>query len=658
MIYLITNQTNLFELKDIKLTTKEHLLEWLKDKKEIQIDTETEFNNRIKDYLPNPYEQKVLSLQIGNYNDQFVLDLSTISPLFLKSIFEDNSIIKVLCNAFFDLRFFIHWGFNTKNVFDIFLAEMVLTTGMKLPKGYRGLAGMAERYLGITLDKNVRGQIHWRGLDETVIIYGAGDVKHMQNIKEKQLIKIRELNLEKCLKLENLFITSIAKISYKGFKIDIIKWLENKDNNIKQLAETKKLLDLEVGKLKLYQYMSYDLFNPEPVCSINWASSKQVISLFKNIEIETKIRDKDKGGFKDSVEGKHLIKQKNKFSILPIYLLYKEIGKEISTYGEDFIKDNINPITKRVHSEFFTILNTGRISSSNPNLQNITATDELGNLSPLRKCFIAEKGNVLIVADYSQQEPRVTAEYSQDPYLIDFILNGDGDSHSLVSTAISEYLLGYEVKVSKTNNPLVPKYNRKIRDIGKMINLGLDYGKTAFSIKDDLEITEKEAQTLIDVLKSKTPIKEEYFKRQIDFVIKNGYIIIDPVSNRRSHFSKYKEFRELEKINSKSKEQMSNYYKIKGSMERFAMNFPIQGTSGSMTKLAAIYFDQELEKQNLLDKAWLVNLVHDECVVESKEEYSKQVAEIIQSCMVKAGGVFCKKIPMIVEPELSLYWKK
>jgi DNA polymerase-1 len=345
---------------------------------------------------------------------------------------------------------------------------------------------------------------------------------------------------------------------------------------------------------------------------------------------------------------------------LPIYLKYKGIQKEMSTYGEDFLRNNLNPVTGRIHSEYFQLADTGRITSSNPNLQNIVATDDEGEVHPLRKCFIAEEGSSLVLADYSQQEPRITAEYSQDPYLIDFILHGDGDSHSLVSSMISEYLLGTPIKVTKKNNPLVSRFNLKIRDVGKKLNLGLDYGKTAYSVKDDLDTTQQEAQKLLDIIASKTPKKQEYFQKWINFVKKNGYIIIDFVTNRRCWFSQYDDYVKLEDAvrNNRDKKIYSEYSKVKGTLERFSRNYRIQGSGGSMTKLAAVYFYQEMDKRNWLDDVYLVNLVHDELDIESKNEYKDEVAKIASDYMIKAGEKFCKIIPMKAEPIISDCWNK
>lgn len=575
MIYLVGQSCMEFQS-----STVQDCLNYFKDKKYVQVDTETESNRRNPDHLPNPYENKVLCIQIGDYENQWVIDLNVdISPL--KVLMEDPTKVKLFTNAFFDLRFFHHWGWNIVNVYDCFLAEKIITCGKKFPKGYLGLGGMAERYCGVQLKKEVRGQIHWRGLDTAVITYAAEDVKYMELIMHEQFKKIAEYKLEKCVRLENKHIISLSRISYKGFKMDVERWKKYADYNELRLIEQEKLVNEYVVSLGWNEFVErqLDLFNPEIKSNINWNSSKQVLKLFKKLGIDCLVRDPVTGLMKESVDGKHLEKQINKFPILPIYLKYKEIGKELSTYGYDFIKQNLNPISKRVHSEFFPIQNTGRISSSNPNLQNISAVNSEGKPHELRRCFIPEKGNVLIISDYSQQEPRITAEYSQDPLLLDLFLNGDGDTHSAVATAISPFFYGEEIKVNKKNNPVIPNRNQRIRDYGKIINLKLDYGATDFTLKDDLGCTQAEAKGLIDLILNKFKGKEAYFKVWRKFIEDNGYIPIDFVTNRRAWFNGYEEFLAL-KVKSyeeRTKAETSRYFKLRGAMHRMAQNYRIQG---------------------------------------------------------------------------------
>lgn len=652
MIYLVGQSCMEFQS-----STVQDCLNYFKDKKYVQVDTETESNRRNPDHLPNPYENKVLCIQIGDYENQWVIDLNVdISPL--KVLMEDPAKVKLFTNAFFDLRFFHHWGWNIVNVYDCFLAEKIITCGKKFPKGYLGLGGMAERYCGVQLKKEVRGQIHWRGLDTAVITYAAEDVKYMELIMHEQSKKIAEYKLEKCVRLENKHIISLSRISYKGFKMDVERWKKYAEFNELRLIEQEKLVNEYVVSLGWNEFVErqLDLFNPEIKSNINWNSSKQVLKLFEKLGIDCLVRDPVTGLMKESVDGKHLQRQVKKFPILPIYLKYKEIGKELSTYGEDFLKQNLNPVSGRVHSEFFPIVDTGRISSSRPNLQNIPALAEDGTPNPLRKCFIAGEGRRIVIADYSGQEDRILADRCQDPLLTETFLKGSGDTHSLTATAISPFFFGKEVEVTKKNNPMVEYKGQRIRDIAKILNFKMAYGGTAFTLKDDLECTQEEAQSLIDLIVNKFKGKQDYFKKCHQEIHKNGYIIIDPITNRRSYFSGYDEFLKLKAIpwEQRTKQENSQYAKLKGSMERMSQNYKIQGSAGSMTKLAVVLFDEEVRNQGL--DAFIVNAVHDELVVEASEEDAEKAAALLQECMEKSGKIFCKTIPIIAEPSIGTDW--
>ena len=285
-------------------------------------------------------------------------------------------------------------------------------------------------------------------------------------------------------------------------------------------------------------------------------------------------------------------------------------------------------------------------------MQNIPNAEKFPGF---RGCFVAPKGTKLIVADYSQQEPRITADKANDSILLDFYENGDGDTHSLVASKMFSVIEGKEVKITKGD----PR-----RQIGKVLNLKLDYGGSAYTVKHDLKTTEEEAQKFIDALKSAFPQKETYFKACKKQALKEGYVLIDPITNRRSWLDRHDRLQEVTKeldILKKSKspipkEMWSDFFTIRGQIERSAMNFPIQGTAASMTKLAAWLFYEAVQKLNLLDKIKIVNMVHDELVLEVIDEYVIQASRMIEDAMVKAGALFCTKVKMVVDPVVTEYW--
>jgi len=645
MVYYISNSPELFD--GVETATIEDAYKYCHNRRVLGIDTETEglFN----------HENKVIMLQIGDSNNQYVIDTRTVDISSLKPILENPVIIKVLANAKFDYKFFRMIGIMLNNIWDVQLAEMVLTTGLRGESV--GLAATALKYLNKKLNKDIRNKfvgLNGRPFTLQQIKYGAEDVEVLLGIRLEQLKAIEKLELELVLYLENNFVDVLADIEYNGFYLNSEMWLKLFGANKQGLILARQALDEYVINNKHNAFIDHQtsLFGDAMTSLVNWDSPKQVIEYLKFLEIPTEVIVK--GVKKDTCEEKHLKKFAKKHEFIPIYLNYKGIAKEVSTYGEKFLK-NINKKTGRVHSDYWQIVSTGRISSSEPNLQNIPAREDENGSQPFRECFRAEEGKVLIVADYSQQEPRITADKSKDEALVEFYLNGDGDTHSMVASRMFSEIEGHEVKITKGD----PR-----RQIGKVLNLKLDYGGSAYTVKDDLGTDEKDAQGFIDALKAAFPGKEKYFKEVIKNTLDKGYILIDDVTKRKSFVQGYDKYiklqEELNDLNeygiNKRGFPWSEYYKLKGGIERAAKNYPIQGTGGSMTKCAAILLKKECLILGIYDKIKIVNLVHDEIVVEVPIDLASKVSKLLSKVMEQAGALFCKTVPMPADAVVCEYW--
>jgi DNA polymerase-1 len=307
------------------------------------------------------------------------------------------------------------------------LVEIIITNGLQYTG--RDLSSLTYKYCGQELDKSVRGEIITKGLSNRVLFYGADDIKYLPIIKRKQLAFVRDNNLIHAINLDNTFVIALAYVEYCGIKLNYSKWLERTARNREEAFNLKQKLEkqlLEDDKLKYFSGM-LDLFTGEKDCILNWDSPKQVIELFKDYGINVIL--KDKGEEKETVDAKILDPQRKDFKIIPLYLDYKAMQKEISTYGESW-KRFINPVTGRIHTTFQQLMDTGRLSSGNkrdgaPNLQNIPSDTET------RSCFIPESGNVMIDADYSSQEQVVLANFSKEDNLLNFYVY-----HSFIYTEI------------------------------------------------------------------------------------------------------------------------------------------------------------------------------------------------------------------------------
>lgn len=424
MIYLVTNQIQLFDSNLFQIVSLEKGLDLLEGHTELGLDTETQGLD--------PFTKRLLLLQIGNFEFQVVFDIDSyngVIPCLLKSYLNRRGITFILQNAKFDLKFLYNQDVILKQVYDTMLAEIILTNGLQYSG--RDLASITMKYCNVYLSKKERGEIIKFGLTDASLVYGANDVKYLPEIKRAQLEKAEKLELLGAIDLDNAFVLSLAYTEFCGIKLDIKKWMSRTDKSISEARNLKGILEkklLEDGKRNYFSGM-LDMFTGEQECLINWDSPKQVAGLFKSYGINTII--KDKGVDKVSIDAKVLNPQKNKFPILPPYLDYKAKQKDISTYGESW-KKFINPVTKRIHTTFQQLMDTSRLSCGNkrdgtPNLQNIP-TEELA-----RSCFIPEPGNIMIDADYSSQEQIILANFTQEPGLINFYAKGFKDMHSYVA---------------------------------------------------------------------------------------------------------------------------------------------------------------------------------------------------------------------------------
>jgi len=285
----------------------------------------------------------------------------------------------------------------------------------------------------------------------------------------------------KTTNVENEFVLALAYTEYCGLYIDRKLWLQKVKKSTELLIESKKKLNQYILDRDMSKYIEsqLDLFSSERKVNINWNSDKQVKPLFKELGINITV--KEKGVEKESIEATVLLPQLKNFDILPLYLNYKKYEKDISTYGESFLR-HINPVTGRVHTSFNqTVTATGRLSSSGPNLQNIPIRTELGR--EIRKAFIPKKGYSLLGADYSQIELRVIASLSDDDKMIVSFNKGE-DIHARTAAEI--------------NNKKIEEVSKTERRNAKEVNFGVMYGLGARGLAQRTGLSFQEAKDFIE----------------------------------------------------------------------------------------------------------------------------------------------------------------
>lgn len=514
MVYLVTGNQELFANQTYEIITVERSLELLAPLKIIGFDTET-------DGL-DCHTKRLLSMQFGCPDFQIVVDCSTIDPRRYKDLLESPNYLFLGWNLKFDGKFLLKHGIVVRNFYDGFLGEKLLWLGYPIrltppvyeriehprydydPEQnvyilYMNLKKAGQIYLGVELDKSIRGQIIYKGLTPETIQYAADDVKYLEPIILAQREELKKKGLLRAMDIENQFLLPLTYMEFCGVRLNVEKWkakmqvdqLREKeakaacdewliktaqrgvvdmgsyylgedrvnDDDIAHLdSESRRIIEgtrywvpkpVDFSVLKKYITQNFQgslfgddgevpdqAFDTAPKVTLNWNSQKQLLPILKMFNVDTQVKDKEKGGMKDSLDAKVLKPQKKKCDLIPLYIKYREAVKVTSTYGENFIKQ-INPKTKRIHTSFQQMgADTTRITSGGKDKGAKVEYLNLLNLpsdAVTRSCFAAEPGNRWISIDYSGQETYLMASIADDKAIIKELMEGSGDIHSLTA---------------------------------------------------------------------------------------------------------------------------------------------------------------------------------------------------------------------------------
>jgi DNA polymerase I-like protein with 3'-5' exonuclease and polymerase domains len=587
-------------------TDMHEVVNFCKDQKVLGVDTETEG----LDFTC----KKMIMFQIGNDEHQFVIDTRHISIEPLRDVLERRDIIKIFHNAKFDYKFIKKWSDITcEGVYDTMLVELVNSCGKNI--GY-SLKDLCKRYFNVELSKEVRNKfinLNGRPFDNHQIIYGAMDVEYLCKIRERQISITKTYRLEQVVDLENKAVLALADIEYNGLDLNVEEWSKLEEGSVKQAEMLLTNLDqmvIENSKLSrfMYKYIQIDMFTSIKKLrkvNIKWTSPKQVLEVFKIFIPKL-----------ENVNGKEMYKYRFKFSIIDEYIKYKEAMKLYTSYGNVFLK-NLGSDSK-IHTNFHQILDTGRVSSSKPNMQQIPADNTF------RNCFTAPDGWSFVSADYSSQELNVIAFGSKDPVWLEALEEGQ-DLHSTCAELVygdkwlnsAEDNCNYLLAKGKCNCPK----HKKLRTNVKTINFGLAYGMGPNKLANTLNISNVDAKLLIIKYFKAFPAIKGFLDKLGNFGKKFGYIKTFPPYNRKRWFTNW-----YPKIWAHRSSLMEL-----GSIERASKNTPIQGASADMIKKALVLMRSYINKYDLNVK--LVMTVHDQidtiCRNDEVEHWSALMADLM-----------------------------
>lgn len=662
MIYLVTKQQSLWTSDRYKVISAEEALELLAPLSVVGLDTET--------MGLDPYTKELLTVQLGCAEFQVVTDCTSVDIHLFKEYMENPQRMFLGWNIKFDLKFLYHQRIVPLRVYDGYLAEKLLWLGYPAGMHEMSLKAASINYLGVDMDKSVRGKIIQTGLTEDVIVYAAGDVSYLGKIRDKQLVELEKKGLLKAIDFENEFVKCLAYIEYCGAKLDVDKWKIKMATDLNNLEKYEAELNEWVEESEYSsKYCSVniqgDLFNgfdTKPRCHINWTSSQQVIPLFEELGLNLKVLDKKTKHYKKSVDIKVVEPQASKSPLIPIYIKYKKAAIIVNTFGQKFL-NLINPVTGRIHANFNQLgTDTGRLSSTEPNLQN------LPHDAQTRACFVSDKGNRWISADYSGQESYLMASMANDEAMLDELINGSGDLHSLTAKMVFQQI--------PRDMPLkdIKKNFKDLRQEAKGYEFCFNYGGQDSTLIRNYGLDAKRAKEIYEnYMSGFAGLKKYQDFRRVD-VMRKGYILLSPITGHKAYIYDYDElkmqmekqddpdfwayYREMKQENPEcdTVQGVRRLARRKAESEKQSINYPIQAAGALCFKLASIKLFNWLLKNGLLFKVKYCIPVHDEINLEAPDEISEEVADILVKCMVSAGKPFCTRAHLGADVEIGDHW--
>ena len=504
----------------------------------------------------------------------------------LRPFFEDESIQKIGQNLKYDIKVLSKYNISVQGkLFDTMLAHYLINPDMR-----HNMEVLAETYLNYSpisivelLGKKGKNQLSMRDISlEKITEYAVEDADITLQLKKHFEKELKEANTQKLFyEIEIPLLRVLAEMELEGINLDV-----------PFLNELAKDLDKDIAQLvsKIYELAGEEF---------NIASPKQLgIVLFEKMKLVDKPKKTKTGQYSTAEDVLSYLAKEHE--IVNYILKYRGLAKLKSTYI-DTLPIQVEPTTGRVHTDYMqTVAATGRLSSNNPNLQNIPIRTERGR--QVRKAFIPKnKDYVLLAADYSQIELRIIAALSEENNMIEAFAKGE-DIHA--STAASVF------------NVDLNEVSKEQRSNAKTVNFGIIYGVSAFGLSNQTDLSRSEAKELIEAYYATYPKLKSFMSKQVDFARENGYV--QTVLNRRRY---------LNAINA------SNAI-VRGAAERNAINAPIQGSAADIIKISMIRIQQKLNKGNYKSKMLLQ--VHDELVFDVFKPELEKLKSLIKFEMENA----------------------
>ena len=550
-----------------------------------KLEQQTEVSYHLYTEKIGNYETTLKSISFCWQNDVCYVLKSDIKKFdeIIKIFFENDEIAKISNDLKFDIKVLNRKKITILgDIFDIKLAHYLIN-----PDISHDLINLSNNYLNVSVNKKFE---ELKDYEVSCLTY------KLKNLLKSDLEKFNQIKLYN--EIEIPLLKTLAKMEIEGINLDV-KFL-------------KKLSERTTNELEDITKEIYELAGEE----FNISSPKQLGEvLFDKMKITNKPKKTKTGQYSTSEEVLNELSSKS--DLVKLVLKFRSISKLLNTYINSLPKQ-LDKYTNRIHTEYVqTVASTGRLSSINPNLQNIPIRTNRGR--EVRKAFIARnKDYFLMAADYSQIELRIIASLSNEENMINAFKKNE-DIHASTASAVFNVPINQVSKEQRSN--------------AKVVNFGIIYGVSAFGLSNQTKLNRTESKELIEKYFEKYPKLKQYINNQISFARNNGYV--ETVLGRRRY---------LKDINSQNSV-------VRGAAERNAINAPVQGSAADIIKIAMINIQKKLSKGNYKSKMLLQ--IHDELVFDVFKPELNEMIELTKNEMEKAFEI---NVPLTVDLNYGLNW--
>lgn len=606
---------------------------------------------------------KILLVILSNEQYVYVVDYNFVRR---SDLFDKMSNVKLFLghNLSFDLPFLIEEGFTirTGQVYDTMETELTLVKGTKESVS---LLNTLKRRLGIdVLDKSITEEFTYMSVnncyfEDRHIRYAGEDVLYLEQIRDKQMNFVRANNQEELVQLNNNMVVVASYMKFYGMYINVEKWMAIYYENLKKCDQIEVELDKELALLGLEQKKrvkqrtvqldAFDVLKGEDIVNknlnhINYGSPDQIKNIFRYFNEPIPKATKKVKGVSEEKETtgtgeleQFLIRRPNS-KLAPFIkklIEYRVYQKRVSTYGKSFIEEHVSKKTGRIHPDFkINRTATGRLSSNNPNAQNIPALKEY------RECFEGQGENLIYTCDLSSAELRILASLSSDTTLQKLYRDGE-DLHGYLATPVYRYLFNDKTAVVDKKN------HSDFRNRMKSVNFGIAYGASGSKVAQVLNIEKGKGDHVLDIISEVIPNAFNFLEEQRQVGMEVGIITFDDIYNQKRYFEKVVR-------RGRGEDVMISASELAG-YGREAMNCRLQGVNGQMIKLALVTIFDYICDKGL--KSRIISSVHDEIVIEV-DPNEKEHCDFYRKAMIECSNYFLRGVEMEVEDKLLKVWSK